>query len=121
MSTYWWLGSVSYFAFIARELSSIFVAWFVLYLLLLINAVSQGEGRYHEFLVWSGTPKVLLLNIVSFVFIVFHAITWFNLAPKAMVVHVGRTRVPGFLIAASNYGAWAVASAFVAWLLLNHA
>ena len=120
MSTYWWLGSVSYFAFIARELSSVFVAWFVVYLLLLINAVSHGDARYHEFLEWSGTPRILLLNIVSLVFIVFHAITWFNLAPKAMVVHVGRTRVPGFLIAASNYGAWVVASAFVAWLLLGH-
>jgi succinate dehydrogenase subunit C len=119
MSTYWWLGSLSYFAFIARELSSIFVAWFVLYLLLLINAVRHGEARYHEFLVWSGTPWILLLNVVSLLFVVFHAVTWFNLAPKAMVVHVGRTRVPGWLIAASNYGAWIVVSLFVAWLLIG--
>ena len=46
---------------------------------------------------------MLALNVVSLFFVVFHAITWFNLAPKAMVVRVGNTRVPGLLIAASNY------------------
>jgi fumarate reductase subunit C len=119
MSTYWWLQRRSYLAFILRELSSIFVGWFVVFLLLLIVALNQGESRYQEFLAWSGKPAVLALNIVSFFFIMYHAITWFNLAPKAMVMRVAGTRVPGFLIAGSNYLAWAMASALVGWLLLG--
>ena len=119
MSTYWWLGRRSYLAFIVRELSSIFVGWFAVYLLLLVRAVSRGETRYQEFLAWSGTPVVLTLNIVSLFFIVYHAITWFNLAPKAMVLRMGDTRVPGFLIAGSNYLAWVMATAVVGWLLLG--
>jgi fumarate reductase subunit C len=119
MSTYWWLGSVSYLAFIVRELSSIFVAWFVLYLLILIRAIGLGDARYQAFLAWSGRPIVLALNALSLLFIVFHAVTWFNLAPKAMVVRVGHTRVPGFLIAASNYAAWIVISVVVIWLVLR--
>ena len=119
VSTYWWLRRRSYLAFILRELSSIFVGWFAVYLLVLVRAVSHGESRYQEFLGWSGRPVVLALNIVSLFFIVYHAITWFNLAPKAMVVRVGGTRVPGFLIAGSNYLAWAMASAVVGWLLLG--
>ena len=119
MSTYWWLQRRSYLAFILRELSSIFVGWFVVFLLLLIVALNQGEPRYQEFLAWSGKPAVLALNIVSFFFIMYHAITWFNLAPKAMVMRVAGTRVPGFLIAGSNYLAWAMASALVGWLLLG--
>jgi fumarate reductase subunit C len=119
VSTYWWLERGSYLAFILRELSSLFVGWFVVYLLLLVRAVSEGETSYQEFLAWSGSPLVLLLSIVSLVFIVFHAITWFNLAPQAMVVRVGGRRVPGVLVAGSNYAAWAVASALVAWLLLG--
>ena len=63
-------------------------------------------------------PLVLLVNIVSFLFLVLHAITWFNLAPQAMVVHVGRKRLPGFLIAASNYVALVVVSAIVFGLIL---
>lgn len=119
VSTYWWLERWAYLKFILRELSSVFVAWFVVYLLMLVRAVSQGELAYQQFLDWSGRPAVALLNVVSLLFIVFHAITWFNLAPQAMVVQVGGKRVPGVLIAASNYAAWVVVSAVVAWLFLG--
>jgi fumarate reductase subunit C len=119
VSTYWWLERGSYLAFILRELSSLFVGWFVVYLLLLVRAVSLGVFRYEEFLDWSRSPAVLALNVVSLVFILYHAITWFNLAPKAMVLRVGGRRVPGFLIAGSNYLAWAMASALVGWFLLS--
>jgi fumarate reductase subunit C len=119
MSTYWWLGRPSYLAFILRELSSVFIAWFVVYLLLLIRAVARGAPAYQDFLGWSANPIVLLLNLVTFFFVVFHAITWFNLAPQAIVIRMGSTRVPGVIIAASNYLAWAAASALLAWLLLR--
>jgi fumarate reductase subunit C len=118
VSTYWWLERWSYFLFILRELSSIFVAWSVVYLLALVVAVSDGNASYQRFLDESRNPLLLALNVVSFLFIVLHAVTWFNLAPQAMVVHVGKTRVPGFLIAASNYAALVVVSAVILGLLL---
>jgi fumarate reductase subunit C len=119
VSTYWWLSRWSYLTFILRELSSIFVAWFVVYLLLLVHAVGHGDTRYQQFLRWSRSPVVLLLNLVSLGFVVFHSVTWFNLAPKAMVMHLRGERVPAIWITASNYMAWALASALVAWLLLG--
>ena len=118
-STYWWLSRGSYLVFILRELSSIFVAWCVVYFLLLVRAVSRGDSEYRQFLDWSAGPAMLALNIVTLFFVVLHAITWFNLAPKAMVVHLGRARVPPFLIAASNYGAWVVVSVALLWLFLG--
>jgi fumarate reductase subunit C len=119
MSTYWWLHRRSYLTFVLRELSSIFVAWFVVYILLLVRAVSRGEASYQQFLAWSRSPLVLLLNLVGLLFVVFHAVTWFNLAPQAMVVRVLGRRVPGRWITASNYLAWALVSALTAWLLLG--
>jgi fumarate reductase subunit C len=119
MSTYWWLERKGYIAFILRELSSIFVAWFVVYLLLLVRAVSRGESNYHEFMSWSAHPWTLLLNLVSLLFVVFHSITWFKLAPQATVVHFQRKRLPGTWIAAANYLAWALVSALVAWVLIG--
>lgn len=119
MSTYWWLQRWPYVVFILREISSVFVAWFVLYLLLLIRAVARGEVAYQGFLDWSARPDVLLLNVVAAIFIVFHAITWLNLAPKAMVVQLRGRRVPPSVIAGSNYAALLAASALVAWLLLG--
>jgi fumarate reductase subunit C len=119
VSTYWWLRRRSYLAFIVRELSSVFVAWFVVYLLRLIRAVGQGPSAYEVFLNWSAQPAVLLLNILTLFVVVFHAITWFNLAPQAIVAHLRGQRLPGSLITAANYAAWAVTSALVAWLLLR--
>ena len=115
MSTWWWLGRWSYRLFIMREVSSVFVAWSVVYLLLVVRAVSQGK----PFPDWASNPFVLLLNFISLLFVVFHAITWFNLAPKAMVVRLRGHRVPGSWIAASNHLSWALVSTLVAWVLVG--
>ena len=118
VSTYWWLEKRSYFAFILREASCLFVAWVVVYLLMLVRAVTEGVAAYQSFLAWSAQPWVLWLNIVSFVFLVFHAITFFVAAPQALVLHVGGKRVPGSLVAASHYVAWAAASVVVFLVLV---
>jgi fumarate reductase subunit C len=119
LSTYWWLEKGAYVAFILREGSCVFVAWLVVYLLLMVRAVVDGPANYARFLAWSATPSVLTLNVVSFLFMVYHAITFFDAAPQAMVVHVGRTRVPGRLVLTGHYVAWIGASLLVGWLLLG--
>ncbi|SVB36799.1 uncharacterized protein METZ01_LOCUS189653, partial [marine metagenome] len=60
----------------------------------------------------------VLVNLVGLLFVVFHAVTWFNLAPQAMVVRVRGKRVPGNVVAASNYGAWLMTSLLLAWIIL---
>jgi fumarate reductase subunit C len=119
VSTYWWLKRWPYLTFILRELSSLFVAWFVVFLLLLVWAVQQGEASYQQFLNWSGSPGIVGLNVISLCFVVFHAVTWFNLAPQAMVVHFRGQRVPEKWIAGQAYATWALVSALLAWLLLG--
>jgi fumarate reductase subunit C len=119
ISTYWWLGKRSYFAFILREISSLFVAWAVVYVLLIVSAASRGPAAYGDLLQWSRQPWVIALNVCSLLLVGFHAVTWFNLAPQALVLRLGHTHVPGTLISASNYAAWAVVSVIVAWLLIG--
>jgi succinate dehydrogenase subunit C len=119
LSTYWWLEKPSYLAFVLREGSCLFVAWFVAYLLVMIRRVLQGDAAYQEFLAWSARPSVLALNIISFAFLVYHAITFFDAAPRALAVHVGKTRVPEQIVAVSHYAAWLVASLLVFWLVLE--
>ena len=119
MSTYWWLGRWPYLKFILRELSSVFVAWFVIETLMWISALRRGPADYLAFQVWLRHPIVVIVNAVSFFFVIFHAVTWFNLAPKAMAVRLGGKRVPNVLIAAPNYIAWMAVSAALAWLLLR--
>jgi fumarate reductase subunit C len=119
VSTYWWLEKPSYMVFILREGSCLFVAWSVLYLLLLLAAVLDGPADYQQFLTWSAAPAMLLLNIVSFAFLLFHAITFFQASPQAMIVRIRHKRVPGRLVLGGHYVAWAAASLLVGWLLLG--
>jgi len=119
MSTYWWLSRWPYLKFILREASSVFVAWIVIVTLLQIQALSRGPADYAEFQNWLRNPLVVLLNVVSFLFVIFHAVTWFNLAPKAMAIRVRGNRLPNLAISGPNYVAWVVISAAVAWILLR--
>ena len=119
ISTLWWLHRRSYLVFALRELSCVFIAWFVIFLLLLIHAIGAGTRDYHRFLDWAANPLVIAVNIVAFLFVVLHAITWFSLAPKAIVVRARGRRVPSSFVAGANYLAWAVGSAVVAWLILR--
>jgi len=119
VSTWWWLARWPYLKFILREISSVFVAWFVVVLLLQIHALSRGPQAYAEFERWLQNSAVVLLNAVALVFVVFHAVTWFNLAPRAIAVRFRGKRVPSFLIAGSNYAAWAIISLVIGWFLVR--
>jgi fumarate reductase subunit C len=117
ISTWWWTRRRSYFVFVMRELSSIFIAWFVVYLLLFVYAVGQGEAAYRRFLDWAAAPWVVGLNVLSLVFILLHTVTWFSLTPQAMDVRLDGRKVPGFHIIAGQYTGLVVVSGFVLWLV----
>jgi len=119
MSVWWWLQKRTYTKFVLRELTSVFVAFFALMTLWQVRALGEGPEAYARFLARLQTPPFLALHGVAFLFVLFHAVTWFNLAPKAMVVRLRGKRVPDFIIAGLNYFAWLVASGVVAWLWLR--
>jgi fumarate reductase subunit C len=115
--TWWWLRKRTYFVFVMRELSSFFVAWYVLFLLLLVRAVDRGDAAYADFLDWAGSPVVVVVNLVAFAFIVLHTVTWFSLTPQAMDLRAGARPVPGWMVIAGQYAGLVVVSAFVWWLV----
>ena len=119
VSTYWWLQRWEYLRFVLREISSVFIAIFVVEILFQIYALSHGQEAYADFQSLLKNPCVIALNVVSFFFVVFHSITWFNLSARAMSIRVGGKKVPGFMISGPNFAAWLVISAAIAWLLLR--
>ena len=88
VSTYWWLSQWSYTKFILRELSSVFVAYFILITLMQVRALGQGPAEYAAFQEFMTHPFVVLLNVVAFLFLLLHTITWFNLTPRAIVLRL---------------------------------
>jgi fumarate reductase subunit C len=144
ISRLWWTKKRTYFLFVMRELSSVFVAWFAVFLIVMVFAIGRGEASYQRFLDFAASPIVVVVNIVALAFAVLHTVTWFVLTSQAMVVRVGgrlvpavkmvnvagRTvpaatavrvggRVPAGMIIASQYVALIVVSAFIAWLVLR--
>ena len=119
MSRLWWLRRRSYVFFVLRELSSIFVAWSVVFLLLLVRALTRGDTAYAAFLDWAATPWVVALNAVTLAFLVLHSVTWFNLTPAATVVKLRGQRVPSTAVAGGAYAGWVVVSAVVVALVVT--
>lgn len=119
VSTYWWTREWRYLKFILRELSCLGVAWFVVEMLILIWCLSAGPASYAEFQELLRRPLMIALNAVALFLALYHTITWFNLAPRAMPVRLGGKRLPDWMVAAPNYAVWAVVSAVIAWFLLR--
>lgn len=117
ISVWWWLRKRSYFVFVMRELSSLFVAWFVFYLVMLARAVLDGEVAYQRFLDRADSPLMLLVNTVATAFLALHVVTWFSLTPKAMALRLGGWRVPAAVVIGAQYAVLLAVSAFVYWLV----
>jgi fumarate reductase subunit C len=119
VSTYWWLGSWPYSKFIIRELTSVAVAWTVALTLLQLYFLAQGAPSYAQYQDWLRSPVIVTVNVVAFFMLLFHSITWFNLAPHALGLRLRGQRVPDIVIAGPNYVAWIAVSVLVAWMVLG--
>lgn len=119
ISTYWWLGKWAYVKFILRELSSLAVAWTVALMLYQATSLLRGPESYSSFEQQMSSPVMIAINVIAFAFLLFHSITWFNLAPKAMAVRVGGRRLPGILISGPQYVAWIAVSAIVFYIVIS--
>jgi fumarate reductase subunit C len=144
VSRLWWTKKRSYFLFAMRELSSVFVAWFAVFLMVMVFAIGRGEASYQRFLDFAASPIVIVVNIVALAFAVLHTVTWFILTSQAMVVRLGGRlvpavkmvnvagrivpaatairvggKVPAGMVIASQYLGLIVVSAFIAWLVLR--
>ena len=116
---FWWLRNLAYTKFISRELTSLAVAYVALLLLVQIWALAGGEEAYLRFTSWLRHPVVLVAHALVLLALLFHTVTWLNLAPKALVLRIGGRRVPDGAIIAAHYLAWFAASGGVAWMLLR--
>lgn len=127
VSLLWWVRKPAYLLFVLRELSSVFVAWFVVVTLFFAWSVGRGEEQYERFLDLAANPLVVAINVVALAFVLLHTVTWFNLTPQAMPLRVpkavpggyGGRRVPGVVIVAAQWAGFVVVSAIILWLVVD--
>lgn len=115
----WWLKSRRYFLFMVREVTSVFVALYVLLFLYEIFLLSKGpvvHGLFQESL--RSTPFVAFY-VIALLFALYHSWTWLGLAAKIQVVKIGSSTVPPLFVALGAYASWIVATIVVAYFFLN--
>jgi fumarate reductase subunit C len=105
--------------FMLRELSSVFVAGYVVLFLMMIRLLAQGPAEYEAFMATLRSPGAILFHVVALAFALLHTITWFNLTPKAMAVWRGEERLPPAMMIVPNYVGWIVISGVIAWFVLR--
>lgn len=111
MSALWWTKNSHLVLFMIRELSSVFAAGYVVYLLVLLAMLKTGHAGAFDSSLRGGFS--IALQVVALIFVVYHSITWFNLTPKIMVVWRGEEKVSPILIAGANYALWLIMSVVV--------
>jgi len=119
MPATWWLQRGPYVFFMLRELTSVFVAAYLVLFLVMIDRLHQGPAAYQSFLEMLKSPLAIVFHVVALAFALFHTFTWFNLTPKALVIRTGEKRVPPAAIIAPNYLAWIVISVIIGWIVVK--
>ncbi len=119
MPATWWLRNRAYFLFMVREFTSVFVAAYLVLFLIMVHKLGQGRDVYDAYVQFLATPGMLGFHVVALGFALFHAITWFNILPKVVVVRLGGERVPAGIVAGVNYAAWMIVSVLLGWFVLR--
>jgi len=116
---FWWIQKWVYIKFILRELTSIGVVSFAIVLLFNVRALIQGPEAYAEFTKLLNTPLSVILHSIALISVLYHSMTWFLLAPKALTVRLGNWRVPDLMIIGLNLFAWIIISIALVWLTVT--
>ena len=116
-TTTWYMRHGRYKVYVLRELTSFLVMFYSFLTLFGLYALSTSPERWEAFLAsQQGVGMIVFHTVALLYFLFFQTFPWFKLAPKAMPVQVGETKVPDNAIIIGHYVAWAVLTLFIFWL-----
>jgi fumarate reductase subunit C len=112
----WWMHNHHLTLIMIRELTSVFVAGYAIFLMVLLYRYHQGGDAWHGFFEALKSPASIVVQLLTLVFVLYHTVTWFNLTPQIVIVWRGEEKVSPTVIAGAHYALWAVASLIIAWI-----
>ncbi len=118
VSRTWWLKRWPYRIFMLREMSAVFVAAYVVLLLVLVTKVHDGAAAFEGYLDFLQSPLLIAFHVVALLFVMLHVITWFQAVPKGLPLRRGEERVPPVLMIGASYVGWLAVSVVVAAVFL---
>lgn len=105
----WWLKKPAYTWFMIRDVTSVFIAVYCIFLMYLLYRANHAAS-FASFYQSLAHPVSIVLHLIALAFATYHSITFFNLTPRVIVVFRGDEKVPESAIAAGHYALWAVVS-----------
>ncbi len=116
----WFTQRRSYRLFMAREATSVFLAGYLVYLIVWIYRIGQGPEGLAAAIDSARHPLTVAMHILALVAALYHSITWFNLTPKIMPLYISEDRVPDFWAAIlMGYLPWALFTFIILWRLAS--
>jgi len=114
----WWWTKRSYFLFMLRELSSVFIAIFLIVFLIQIYQLTRGPEAYTAFARKLSSPGWIIFNIIALLFALYHSITWFASSAIVLPLRIGEREIPRNVFVALNVAALGVISLIILFLFL---
>lgn len=117
----WFLRTHAYRMFMLREMTSVCIAGYLVYLIWWLNRFSQdGAEGYEALLSFVRHPVSIGMHSIALIAAAWHSITWFNLTPLVMPMRIGDDKVPNAVISiATGFGPWLVLTGFILWATLG--
>ncbi len=116
MPSAWYLRTQPYRVFMLRELTSVFIAGYLVFLIVLLVRLGQGYEQYAAMMESLRSPLAVIAHGLALAAAVFHSITWFNLTPQVMPIRIGEEQVPGAVVAiGAGYLPWLTVSGVILW------
>jgi fumarate reductase subunit C len=115
----WWLRNPKYFLFMMRELSSVFIAAFLLLYLYEFFLLSKGSTVHETFQLSLRSAGFIVFYVVALAFALYHTITWFGVMGRIQVVRLGKIKVPPALVTAGAFAGWVVVSAVIGYFFFK--
>ena len=108
LPTNWWMKQLFYTKYMLREGSSVFITVYSLILAWGLLRLSQGEIAFNAWLDSLGNPVAIIFHLIALVFALYHTVTWFSLAPKAVDLWIKGKRLDDQKIISGHYAAFVI-------------
>ncbi|MCZ6533466.1 MAG: hypothetical protein O7A08_10945 [SAR324 cluster bacterium] len=106
MPATWWLRKRSYFMFMLREFTSVFIAIYLVVFLISLYRLGQSEAAYAAFMDGLRSPGWLAFHWVALLFAIYHSVTWFLSSAVVLSLRLGTWEAPRWLVAGAHIGGW---------------
>jgi fumarate reductase subunit C len=107
----WWRRDPFFVRYMLREATAVAVLVYAVILTVGVVRLAEGEAAWNGWLAALRSPWAVLLHVVLFGAMVFHAISWFEIMPKTLpAIFIGGRRLSAAAITVSGWTATVLAS-----------